>query len=659
MNPEWVQPGLLVLSIPLVSGLGAMTAWLGRAADVRFRSSMVVVPACGASLVVAMSTLLSIGLPESPAVFQLGRWLPWHSDGEIGIGISLQWDSVSATWVTAVTTAALLLSLGHGSSTGSLRQREDGAPWMLALLCGAQGLVLSSDFVCTILFWLLTLIAAWRLANATTPAANARDGSQRMLSHIGAAGLPLLLVLSFLPVTFGTFELLVVLKAASGLIDEPRVRAAAALVSFGVVLAGLIRSAQFPFCNWLLDVAKQSPLSCAWTATVGIVPCGVYLLIRFSPFLQQVPAIQGLLFGLGMLSMPTCACLAVTRATTTGAVAAFLSGTIGLVCMGIATNGGVEAAAYLAASAFLGGAALLAITGDSGLGNLSIDGEPSTARAASKHSTATTVCGFVLAVGLVSGVLGQEVVLERIWNAGSDRAYDVEYNDALDGPTITTETTPLAWLPVMAPVVAVFSQLLLGVALFRRLFVDRSSQSLPGPSESETRDSPGGASAGLSMSRLLVVTGIGLFGPPMLLMAFWGESEGFTVLDPGVLASFAVPGLVGLLAAISLLLAWIMYGGGSKRPSRLARSMRGLSGLTERRFYLDEAADFILATPLMLWSKTAQLIDNSLLRYGLLGNPARRPGQSERVDANLDGLDAMILGLLLIGAVVFVLLSEG
>ena len=662
MHPDWLQPGLLVTSIPLVSGLGALTAGLGRIADDRFRSTAVLVPACGLSLIAALAALVSIETGRSPVVFQIGVWLPWHRGGDVPITSCLQWDAVASTWVIVVTIAALLLSLGDWKTGRSDRECQASAPWMMALLCGAQLLVLSGDFIGVVAFWLLTLFAAWQLANAADAGDGPREGSRRLLTNIAGASLPLLLVLSFLPSTFGSFQFAVVLEGAISLSDRPAVRAAVALVSFGAVLAVWIRSAQFPFCNWLLDLSWQSPLASGWASVVGILPTGVYLFIRVSPLLPLAGGVQSLLFGVGCLSMLTCAFLAVTRSTTAGAISAFVSGTIGLVSMGIATPGGVASASYLAASLFIGGAALWVVTGALYPGHSPAKYERRAFVNSGNRGRPARACGFLLAVGLVSGVMGQEAVLQQIWEVAPEapeRA--VSGGDSVEAGTAEASSTPLP--PLIAPAVVILSQLLLSLALFRRLLSVRTE----GPS-SHTREPsgqpvPAFATASQSTLRPVIVTAIGLVASPLLLAILSydpkGDSRDIAMSSAGQLTRIMVPGMVAMLALIALLLAWILYRRGSSWPSLLQRSLGAVGGLTERRFYLDEATDFILTTPLMLWSKIALLIDNSILRSGLLGGTAHEAGAREPRAASHISPDGLVLALFLIAAVVLALLNEG
>ncbi|MFN3786486.1 MAG: proton-conducting transporter membrane subunit, partial [Thiothrix sp.] len=75
------------------------------------------------------------------------------------------------------------------------------------------------------------------------------------------------------------------------------------VMTMGLMLAGLVKSAQFPFSAWITRALEGPTPSSALFYGAVMVHAGVYLLLRLEPLLAQVPLLGSLLLLIGTLSV--------------------------------------------------------------------------------------------------------------------------------------------------------------------------------------------------------------------------------------------------------------------------------------------------------------------------------------------------------------------
>ena len=194
-------------------------------------------------------------------------------------------------------------------------------------LCAMAGIALSNSLAWLFFFWEITTLCSYLLIRARGDEASVRNSDLALaLNVLGgaffAAGL-MWLALGPGPKT-GELQALV----ASGRAALP--------VAVLLGLAGLVKSAQLPFHQWLLGaMVAPTPVSALLHAST-MVKAGVFLLLRFSPVYQDTLA-GGLLAGVGAAAFVAASLLAVAERDAKRVLAYSTIANLGLIvaCAGI------------------------------------------------------------------------------------------------------------------------------------------------------------------------------------------------------------------------------------------------------------------------------------------------------------------------------------
>jgi formate hydrogenlyase subunit 3/multisubunit Na+/H+ antiporter MnhD subunit len=626
MNIPETQLGLLLIQVPILPLAGAATLWGGAWCGLRTAGKSIALLAAGLSLMSIVAALVLPGAGEAPRTLIGGRWLELGAGS--GINISLHWDGLGALWLIVQTVAALLVlscvKEGEEVDAGA----RSTAAWSLALLGLLDLLALSGNYWQLFVCWELSLVAAWRLlATAATNEADVR-AAQRMLWTGLIGDLPLLVGLLAIWQAFGTFEFAAVLPAASTAAtpDSP-LDVMRGFAAFCLVIAALVRCAQFPACNWLPLAAGTRATPALWGTLIGVLPAGVFLLLRSAPLLAANPAAMSLLVNWGCLSAAVWGCLALTQPDARRALAAFVAGAFGLACAGVGASGGTDLApaAYLACNllvlpaALLCGFSIVARAGDRGAG---------------------WSMTLVLAIVLASGVWGQEAVLGDLWTPGANSAAP------LDAPPADARVTSPA-----PPLAALLAHLLLSLGLFRILL--RRDQALV-HRDGDAPDTPHGG-----RFRLGGLVAIALLLVPCLFGWRWLSGQETAGAEANV--RLAMPGMTGLAMILALLIAWL-----ARSPSRATApssetALASLARLSRRGFYVDEAFRICCGLPLAVCANVFRFLELHVWEWELLsGDDGAGPASDADADPAVEGRSLMpVLALFAAaGAVLAILLLE-
>jgi NAD(P)H-quinone oxidoreductase subunit 5 len=282
--------------------------------------------------------LLALGLivAAGGALVLGGAALRTGTTGVDGIGFALQFDALSAT-------IALLVALVGTVVIRYSRHYLDGDPGhgrflqgLCLTLASVLLLILSGNLFQLALAWVATSLSLHRLLlfYPSRPAAILAARKKFIASRIGDACLLAAMLLAYRQ--FGSLDFAAIREGAvalhSGLAIPGRIHALAALL----VVAGLLKSAQFPMHGWLLEV-METPTPVSALLHAGIINAGGFLLLRFADVLAlSVPALDSLLLVgavtalFGSLVMMTQTSVKVALAYSTIAQMGFMMLQIGL-----------------------------------------------------------------------------------------------------------------------------------------------------------------------------------------------------------------------------------------------------------------------------------------------------------------------------------------
>lgn len=217
-------------------------------------------------------------------------WVP-----SLGVDIALRADGIGVifTYIALVIGAVVFIY-----STGYLpRGRNTSFYWLMVIFTFSMvALVLSNNLIVLFICWELTSLASFFLIARSGSPGQAPSLRTLFITFIG--GLTLLVAVGLTIAVTGTTNLNEALLSGAWAAQP----AAATLVAVLVAIAGMTKSAQFPFHSWLPDaMAAATPVS-AYLHAAAVVKAGVFLMLRFSPAFHATPAWNVLLIASGLIT---------------------------------------------------------------------------------------------------------------------------------------------------------------------------------------------------------------------------------------------------------------------------------------------------------------------------------------------------------------------
>ena len=278
--------GMMVVLVILLPWLGALTVWLVGKEHPRYQHTLAVLFSVGA----ALSSLSLFAFSGSTPAIQI----PF---GRAFGDLTLIPDGL-AVFLTAI--ATIIGSLAVLFSVDYMRDEPQlGRYYFLVLFfIGAMtGLVLSGNLLFTFFFWEITALCSYGLISFYNddPKAVAGGIKALVLTQVGGVGLLAGTLIAF--ANLGSFQIADLLANASSL--PP---ADLSLIAFSFLVAAAAKSAQFPFHSWLPDAMEAPTPVSALIHAATMVNAGIYLLARFYPAFQSVPAWTSSVLTVGLVS---------------------------------------------------------------------------------------------------------------------------------------------------------------------------------------------------------------------------------------------------------------------------------------------------------------------------------------------------------------------
>ncbi len=267
---------------PIALVCAAILPLSGRPTTERLR---VALTAAFAALIVALGGLAAVfvyGTMRTPLI------------GRDGIGLGLYLDTLSAIMFVLVSFVGLIV-LNYS------RNYLDGDPgqvrfmrWLCLTLASVLMLIISGNLFQFALAWIATSLSLHRLLVFYGERPNAVLAARKKFVASRLGDLCLIGAMVLLYKTFGTLDYAGIFSGAEAMrfvaVTPEFIQAAA----FLLVVAALLKSAQFPLHGWLLEV-METPTPVSALLHAGIINAGGFLVLRFANLIAlSTPSLDAL-----------------------------------------------------------------------------------------------------------------------------------------------------------------------------------------------------------------------------------------------------------------------------------------------------------------------------------------------------------------------------
>ena len=323
------------------------------------------------ALVPALAFLLVFAVSERVQGREVLRfslnWIP-----AFDVAFSFRLDGLAYAFALLILGIGVLVVLYTGGYLTKGTNQARFYTFIFMFMGSMLGLVLSDDFITLFIFWELTSITSFLLIGFEHEREAARRGAIQALVVTGGGGLALLAGLIMIR---GATSI----TSVSELTEQPQ-----AILESGAYLPILIllligaftKSAQMPFHVWLPNAMEAPTPVSAYLHSATMVKAGIYLLMRFFPFMGGTVWWETILPLFGGVTLVVGALLAVRQSDVKLLLAYTTVASLGLLVMmiGIGTELAIEAAVLYFIAHCLAKACLFMVAGsiDHGAGTRDI-----------------------------------------------------------------------------------------------------------------------------------------------------------------------------------------------------------------------------------------------------------------------------------------------
>ncbi|HEX2767938.1 MAG TPA: proton-conducting transporter membrane subunit, partial [Geobacteraceae bacterium] len=220
-----------------------------------------------------------------------------------------------------------------------LKDRRDYFAFLMYLFLSAMfGIIFSNNLKWLYFFWEITTACSFLLIGFKDDKPS-QENAFRALNMNLLGGVVFAIGLVYLYYSSGVMELDKLLRLDKGVVLLPAVCLA---------FAGLVKSAQFPFCSWLTGaMVAPTPVS-ALLHSSTMVKAGVYLILRVAPVMENTLAAKMLTL-IGGVSFLITALIAISQSNAKKVLAYSTISNLGLIvaCAGLNTDAAVWSALLL------------------------------------------------------------------------------------------------------------------------------------------------------------------------------------------------------------------------------------------------------------------------------------------------------------------------
>ncbi len=233
------------------------------------------------------------------AAIGVAGWVAWAGPRTLGLAgaeamVATRLDVVSATMLVLVCFVGwVVVRFAATYLDGEARQGRFMA-WLAVTLASVMLLVTAGTLPQLVFSWIATGQGLRRLLLFYPERAAARRAARKKALSTGLADLLLAGSAVLLWRSTGTTDIAAVLEAARA----GTAPGAMALAAWGIALAAVFKSAQFPLHGWLTEV-MEAPTPVSALLHAGVINAGGFLLIRLADVMLASPAALALLAVLG------------------------------------------------------------------------------------------------------------------------------------------------------------------------------------------------------------------------------------------------------------------------------------------------------------------------------------------------------------------------
>jgi NAD(P)H-quinone oxidoreductase subunit 5 len=257
--------------------------------------------------------------------------IPIHASLAVqGLGVGVYYDALTAVMLALVAfVGVVVVRYGRNYLAGD-PGHDRFVRWLGLALAAVLLLIVSGNLLHFVLAWIATSLCLHELLTfySNRPRAQLAARKKFVISRVGDAALILAAIL--LHRTFGTLEFAALFEAAESMRASGSVPPSVQLVAGLLVLGAVLKSAQFPFHTWLLEV-METPTPVSALLHAGIINAGGFLVVRlsdlivlFGPALDALALIGGVTALVGSVVMLTQTSIKVSLACSTVAQMGFM-----------------------------------------------------------------------------------------------------------------------------------------------------------------------------------------------------------------------------------------------------------------------------------------------------------------------------------------------
>lgn len=560
MHQLWLIPAFPLLGF-LLNGI------FGK----RFSKNLVSVFAVGSvllSFLWVVKTLMALSPPEAAYT---ERYFTWIASGTVlNVGFDLSIDRLTSVMLLVVTGIGTLIHIyatgymahEHGPNHGGYYRFF---AYLNLFMFFMLILVLAANYLLLFVGWEGVGLCSYLLIGFYFLKKSATNAGIKafVVNRVGDFGFSLAVFLIF--IQFGSLDFQKVFSQAGGLPDEAHAGILTAICLL-LMVGAAGKSAQVPLYVWLPDAMEGPTPVSALIHAATMVTAGVYMVARSAPLFNHAPIAMEVVAVIGLLTAVLAATIGITQndikkvyaySTVSQLGYMFLACGVGAYSAGIYH---VMTHAFFKALLFLGaGSVIHALEGEQDLRQMG------GLRSKIPVTFLTLLCASLAIAGFpyTSGFMSKDEILVAAHH----------------------HSPAMFWIGVITAGMTAFY---VWRALFLCFFGKYRGHAHP-------HESPLVMTLPLGVLALLSILG-GFFRVPVWLEPVLGKTaEGH---ETSLVIISVAAGLVGIF------LAWLFYVAKPGLPDAVAGSARGLYNLVYNKYFVDEAYDKVIVTPLVEGSRT-------------------------------------------------------